>query len=179
MGKKHPKGNKEFDRSKAGICFEVLEPRLLLSGSWGMAVDGPGADTPSDVQGGLTQGSMVFHAEANITAAGSEQRSLTLESGRIDLLTRAPALNTLGNPVHTLDTSSASIPTAPDNEATISNPLADNKAGATNPDPHADTLDAAIRRELVFVNDNVAAYEILINGIRESDTNRDRRDRGA
>lgn len=36
----------------------------------------------------------------------------------------------------------------------------------------AETVEAVVRRELVFVNDNVNAYEILINGIRESDTNR-------
>ena len=172
MRKKQKKRYRERHLPKAGICFEALEPRLLLSGSWGAVVDGPGADTQADSHGSLTQGSMVFHADSGITGAGSEDRSLTPGSSRVDLLSLAPAFNTPSNPVTALEASTASIPTAPVTDDTTAMALSDNKAAATNPDPHADTLDAAIRRELVFVNDNVAAYEILINGIRESDTNR-------
>ena len=172
MRKKQKKRSRERHLSKSGICFEALEPRLLLSGSWGAVVDGPGPDTQADSHGSLTQGSMVFHADTGITGVGSEDRSLTPGSSRVDLLSLAPAFNTPSNPVPALDASPASIPAAPVTDDTTAMALADNKAAATNPDPHADTLDAAIRRELVFVNDNVAAYEILINGIRESDTNR-------
>ena len=137
-----------------------------------MVVDGPGPDTQADSHGSLTQGSMVFHADTGITGVGSEDRSLTPGSSRVDLLSLAPAFNTPSNPVSALDASPASIPAAPVTDDTTAMALSDNKAAASNPDPHADTLDAAMRRELVFVNDNVAAYEILINGIRESDTNR-------
>ena len=172
MRKKQKKGSRERHLSKAGICFEALEPRLLLSGSWGVVVDGSGPDTQADSHGSLTQGSMVFHADTDITGVGSEDRSLTPGSSRVDLLSLAPAFNTPSNPVPALDASPASIPAAPVTDDTTAMALSDNKAAAPNPDPHADILDAAMRRELVFVNDNVAAYEILINGIRESDTNR-------
>ena len=50
--------------------------------------------------------------------------------------------------------------------------FADQNDAASNTDVLAETVEAVVRRELVFVNDNVNAYEILINGIRESDTNR-------
>ena len=66
MRKKQKKRYRERHLSKAGICFEALEPRLLLSGSWGAVVDGPGADTQADAHGGLTQGSVVFHADIGI-----------------------------------------------------------------------------------------------------------------
>ena len=153
---------------KAGICFEALEPRLLLSGSWGAIVDGSGPDTPSDSHGGFTRASMVFHADTDINTTGSENRHLTPRSLHGDLLSRAPALNTLFNPIPDLDVSSASIPAAPDTEATISSSLDEKKDNA----PPSETLDAAVRRELVFVNNDVAAYDMLINGIRESDANR-------
>ena len=127
MRKKQKKGNRERHLLKSGICFEALEPRLLLSGSWGAVVDGPGADTQADSHGSLTQGSMVFHADTGITGVGSEDRSLTPGSGRVDLLSLAPALNTSSNPVPALDASSASIPAAPVTEHTTATPLADNK----------------------------------------------------
>ena len=158
--------------SKAGICFEALEPRLLLSGSWGAVVDGPGADTQADSHGSLTQGSMVFHADTGITGVGSEDRSLTPGSSRVDLLSLAPAFNTPSNPVPALDASPVSIPAAPVTDATTALSPADNQAVASNSKLHSDSVDAATRRELVFVNDDVDAYEILINGIRESDTDR-------
>ena len=152
----------------AGICFEALEPRLLLSGSWGAVVDGPGADAQADAHGGLTLKSLMSHAEVGFSGAGNAQDNLTPGSGRVDLLTQVPALNTLGKVVPALDASSASIPAAPFNDGTSTTPLADDKDAATQ----SDTKESVARRELVFVNDDVDAYEILINGIRESDTNR-------
>ena len=57
---------------KPGSVSRPSSPDLLLSGSWGAVVDSPGADTQADAHGGLTQGSMVFHADTGITGAGSE-----------------------------------------------------------------------------------------------------------
>ncbi len=168
MRKKQKKGLRERYLLKAGICFEALEPRLLLSGSWGAVVDGPSADTQADAHSGLILKSVVSHADAGFSGAGNAQVNLRPGSGRVDLLSRAPALSTLGNPVAVLDASSASIPVAAVSDNTPVTPFSDNR----DTSPQSDTMDAAVRRELVFVNDNVAAYEILINGIRESDTNR-------
>ena len=158
--------------SKAGICFEALEPRLLLSGSWGAVVDGPGPDAQTDAHGGFILKSMVSKADAGFSAAGKAQINLTPGSGRIDLLSKAPVLNNFGNAVSAFDASPASIPAAPITDIATALSPADNQAVASNPESHSDSVDAAVRRELVFVNDDVDAYEILINGIRESDTDR-------
>ena len=61
---------------------------------------------------------------------------------------------------------------APVTDDTTATPLTDQSDAASNTETIADTVESATRRELVFVNDNVDAYEILINGIRESDANR-------
>ena len=157
---------------KAGICFEALEPRLLFSGSWGAVVDGTGPDTPSDSPGGFTRASMVLHTDTVIDTAGSENRHLKTGGGRVDFLSLAPALNTLGNPVLSLDASSASMPAAPVNDTATTTPVADRDDAATHTEERPDTVEAVARRELVLVNDDVAAYDMLINGIRESDADR-------
>ena len=36
-----------------GICFEPLEPRLLLSGSWGAGIDMPSPDSSAHTEGGF------------------------------------------------------------------------------------------------------------------------------
>ena len=172
MKKRGKRASNAQQASNIGICFEALEPRLLLSGSWGAVIDGPGPEFQADCLIDLTQGSVLSYADAGITGVESEHRSLTPENGRVDLVSQAPVLNPFGNAVPAPDASSSSIPVAMVIDITTATSLADNKDSSPNPEPHAGTLDAAIRRELVFVNDNVDAYEILINGIRESDTNR-------
>jgi len=112
MRKKQKKWHRERHLSKAGICFEVLEPSLLLPGSWGSVVDGPGAESQADVHGSLTHGSVVFHADAGISGAGNAQVNLAPGSGRVDLLSQVPGLSTFGKVVPSLDASSASIPIA-------------------------------------------------------------------
>ena len=168
LQKKPKNGFGERHLQNAGICFEALEPRLLLSGSWGAVVDAPGPDTPFDAHGGLAQGTVMFHSDASISGAGNVQVNLTPASGRVDLLSRAPALNTLGTAVLALDASSGSIPADPVAEATISTPLADNKDNALQ----SDILAAALRRELVLVNDNVADHKQLVTDLQGRDVNR-------
>jgi hypothetical protein len=173
MRKKTKKCLGDRHLSKAGICFEALEPRLLLSGSWGAVVDSSGPETQTDVHGGLTKGSVAFHVEAGFSGSANAQVNLTPGSGHVDLLSRTPALNTLGNPLTALDPSSASIPVAPVAGTTLSSPLADQSGSPSTAEMIAGTVESVARREVVFVNDNVAAYEILINGIRDSDTNQE------
>jgi len=115
---------------------------------------------------------VVFHADAGISGAGNAQVNLAPGSGRVDLLSQVPGLSTFCKVVPSLDASSASIPIAPSTDDTSTPHFADQNDAASNTDVLAETVEAVVRRELVFVNDNVNAYEILINGIRESDTNR-------
>ena len=44
-----------------GICFEPLEPRLLLSGSWGAAIDSPSPDSDANTQGDFAQDTVAFY----------------------------------------------------------------------------------------------------------------------
>ena len=168
MQKKPKNRHRERHLSKAGICFEALEPRLLLSGSWGAIVDGPGAESQADTHDGLILKSVVSHADAGFSGAGNAQVNLTPECGRVDLLSRAPALNALGNPVHALDASSASNPAASVNDVTAPMSLADNKVAEL----HADALDTTKIHELVLVNANVADYDGLIADINGDNSDR-------
>ena len=48
-----------------GVCFEPLEPRLLLSGSWGAGVDASPAESQANAPGGFGQETVVLHADAS------------------------------------------------------------------------------------------------------------------
>ena len=153
MQKKPKNRHRQRHLLSAGICFEALEPRLLLSGSWGADVDGPGPDTQADAHGGLTLKSVMSHAEVGFSGAGNAQDNLTPGSGRVDLLSQASALNTLGSPDAALDVSIASIQATPVTDVNPVSPLNENKDAAPNSGSQADILDSVVRRELVLVNE--------------------------
>ena len=69
-----------------GVCFEPLEPRLLLSGSWGAGVDASPADSQASTPDKRGAEAVALHADARI----SDQQQML---GRIDLLAQAPAFN--------------------------------------------------------------------------------------
>ena len=77
----------------AGICFEPLEPRLLLSGSWGAGVEASPSDSQANAPGGLGQDTAVLHADAGISDPQSWQHHRLQIIGRVDLLANAPVLN--------------------------------------------------------------------------------------
>ena len=69
-----------------GICFEPLEPRLLLSGTWGTGADGAVSEARTKLDGGFNQATV-----AAATAVETSQTGAT--GGTVDLLGEAPALN--------------------------------------------------------------------------------------
>ena len=75
-----------FYRPNAGICFEPLEPRLLLSGSWGTTVASPDSESQSHSQEGLSRQSLQIDAGAGIFGHQAQNHSQQLQPGAIDLL---------------------------------------------------------------------------------------------
>ncbi len=73
----------------SGICFEPLEPRLLLSGSWGSGAEAPTADTQSTPGSEIAPAGADFHLDRGHADAAANQDSGPV----IDLLAQAPALN--------------------------------------------------------------------------------------
>ena len=86
---------------RTGICFEPLEPRLLLSGTWGTGADSPVAEDHATAESSFSQDTVV---ESTVT----ESTSTTASDGTVDLLDEAPALSLFGNAVPQLDVGSPS-----------------------------------------------------------------------
>jgi hypothetical protein len=79
------KGRQSFN---ASTCFELLEPRLLLSGSWGT-----GADTPSrDEQDTHTQATVLPESAAEAFHTQTDQQNNDQTTSVVDLLAQAPSL---------------------------------------------------------------------------------------
>jgi len=79
------KGRQFFN---ASTCFEPLEPRLLLSGSWGT-----GADTPiPDEQDTHTQATVLPESAAEAFHTQTDQQSNDQTTTVVDLLAQAPSL---------------------------------------------------------------------------------------
>ena len=75
-----------------GICFEPLEPRLLLSGSWGAGVDASPADSQANTPDERGRETVALHADAGISDPQASQQHQLQIIGRIDLLANAPVL---------------------------------------------------------------------------------------
>lgn len=146
-----------------GICFEPLEPRVLLSGSWGAAVASPSPDLNPNTQGDFTQETAaLFETTGTCGMDALQQKQSQPQTGTIvDILALAPAIDEFPA------TSSVQETASPENQATP----------ASN-DTHTTPLDnpeltaAAAERELVFVNGNVTDYEQLIADLQGGDDNR-------
>ena len=89
---------------RAGVCIEPLEPRLLLSGTWGAGVDGPAADEPASADTGLDQTTALPAIEKAAQADTSAKRPAA-SAGTIDLLTAAPAIHINNDTFHPADLS--------------------------------------------------------------------------
>ena len=156
-----------------GVCFEPLEPRLLLSGSWGAGVDAPSPDSLSGSAGSF--GPKTVTLSASPEAFGSDallRNQHALGTGTfVDVLANAPVLDAF-------DTDSGTDTAEPVTEAV---PISNQKAleageSPTNPsESDTDTpveTNAVERHELAFVNDNVADYEKLIADLQSDDDDR-------
>ena len=60
MGKKRIQSKRKRAAMAIGIVFEPLEPRLLLSGSWGAVADGPPADSQENAASGFESDMISF-----------------------------------------------------------------------------------------------------------------------
>ena len=84
---------KKHSASPAGICFEPLEPRLLLSGSWGAGVEASPADSQANTPGERGRETVALHADAGLSDPQAWQQHRLQIIGRVDLLANAPVLN--------------------------------------------------------------------------------------
>ena len=156
---------------EAGVCFEPLEPRLLLSGSWGAGMDAPSLDSQSNTHGNfgpetvtLSEGPDAFGSDALL------RNQHALGTGTfVDVLANAPVLDAF-------DTASAADAIEPVIEATPTSNQTTAETGETatnlteaNPEPQNKMKDAVEKRELVFVNENISDYEQLIADLQGTD----------
>ena len=148
-----------------GVCFEPLEPRLLLSGSWAAGMDNPSPDPQPNNQDGFTQESGVLFESTGISGVDAlQQKQSQPQTGTIvDILASAPAIEEFAaaDPAPQAAISEGQTPPAPSGTPTAS---VDDVSGSAS--------DSVPKRELVFVNGNVADYEQLIADLRGSDDNR-------
>ena len=131
-----------------GICFEPLEPRLLLSGSWGTGVEASSADSQSATESGFGANIVTISdgPEAiGLNALSQNQHALGVGTF-VDVLADAPVLNSLN---------------------------ADNQDNSNESNSDSDTLvdntDVNASQEIVFINTNVDGYEELIAGLKSDD----------
>ncbi|MEN8809564.1 MAG: DUF4347 domain-containing protein, partial [Desulfobacterales bacterium] len=157
-----------------GVCFEPLEPRLLLSGSWGAAVDGPSSDSQLNPHGDfgsetvtLSKGPDTFGSDALLR----NQHGLGVGTF-VDVLASALALDVF-------DTASEADAVEPDTEAASSSNQTATESGesqtkisGSDTEAKNNVTEAVEKHELVFVNDNVADYERLIADLQRDDTSR-------
>ena len=78
-----------------GICFEPLEPRLLLSGSWGAGVEAASPDSQANSDGSSGMDTVtISDAPEGIGLDALSQNQHVLGVGTfIDVLADAPVLN--------------------------------------------------------------------------------------
>ena len=148
-----------------GVCFEPLEPRLLLSGSWAAGVDNPSPDPQPNNQDGFTQESGVLFESTGISGVDAlQQKQSQPQTGTIvDILASAPAIEEFAaaDPAPEAAISEGQTPPAPSGTPTAS---VDDVSGSAS--------DSVPKRELVFVNENVADYEQLIADLQGKDESR-------
>ena len=140
MLKKMPWVRKKRQASACGICFEPLEPRLLLSGSWGAGIDSPAPDGLSGAQGDLAQETVAVY-ESAVTCDAFVQHEAQNPSGAgamVDILAQIPKLDEIGS------------------------------ENGSNPHPQEESEDLADRRELVFVDTGISGYQQLVDDLLAS-----------
>ena len=141
-----------------GVCFEPLEPRLLLSGSWGAGVEAPSHDSHTSIHGGFTQETVLI--SENIAGSGTDALTQTQTVpgtvALVDVLSQAPVLNAVNTTDPVLEAPSTSDQAAPATGDTSAN------GTESDSDTQPERMAAAGVRELVFVNENIADYQQLI-----------------
>ena len=162
------------ENTNFGICFEPLEPRLLLSGSVEGGIDSPSPNTFQNLQTDSTQETVAIGAVENDLALNGKYLSETsLNSSKLnEILKELPALDFLDSgdlnctPQSSNDLTLTAVDTS---EATSAEK--DTDKTASNSDQQADWLGTAGRRELVFVDTGAYNYQELVDDLlaKESD----------
>ncbi len=134
--------NKEPRVVSSRICFEPLEPRLLLSGTWGVGGEAPSTDSQSGVAVTRDAGAFAPHTSNQNQGVGGVD-------SQVDLLAGATALN-----LSTVGTTANPDQSPPAN------------------DPTSEVLNQASRRELILINDNMADIGRLVADLNDSDGSR-------
>jgi CSLREA domain-containing protein len=151
-----------------GVCFEPLEPRLLLSGSWGAGVDVPSHDSQASTHGGFTQETVVI--SENIAGSGTDALTQTQTVpgtlALVDVLSQAPVLSAVNAVDRVLEAPSTADLVA---SATVNNTA--NETGSDS-DMQPNKIVATGIYELVFVNENIADYQQLIADLQGENSNR-------
>ena len=95
MRKKIERIRRKRNVEDIGICFEPLEPRLLLSGSWGAGVDNPSPDPQPNTQGDFTQETAVLFESTGTSGVDALQQSKSQPGTGtlVDILASAPAID--------------------------------------------------------------------------------------
>ncbi len=132
-----------------GICFEPLEPRLLLSGSWGGGVEAPSLDSqPNSDDGFGTDTVTISEGPEAIGLDALSQNQHVLGVGTfVDVLADAPVLNTLK----------------------VDNGDNPNESKSDSDTP-VDAAEVNASNEIVFINKNIESYDQLIAGLKNDDT---------
>ena len=149
-----------------GICFEPLEPRLLLSGSWGAGVDAPSHDSQTSTHGGFTQETVVISEITVGSGTDTQHQNPRQTAVHVDLLAQAPVMNAVNAADPVLETPATSDQVAPTTGNTPTN------GTESDSDMQPDLMAAAGIRELVFVNENIADYQQFIADLQGGDDNR-------
>ena len=149
-----------------GVCFEPLEPRLLLSGSWGAGVDAPSHDSQTSTHGGFTQETVVISEITVGSGTDTQHQNPRQTAVHVDLLAQAPVLNAVNAADPVLEAPSTADLVAP---ATGDTPA---KGSESDSETQPDLMAAAGIHELVFVNENIADYQQLIADLQGGNDNR-------
>ena len=126
-----------------GICFEPLEPRLLLSGSWGAGIEVSSPDLQSNAHSNFAQQTVTLAENTGVsrTDALAQNQNAPGTGALVDVLSQAPVLNAFD-------------------------------AAESDSDMQPDLMAAAGTRELVFINENIADYQQLIADLQGGNDNR-------
>ena len=114
----------------AGILLEPLEPRLLLSGTWGTG-EGPAAGDPTTVDNGSNQDTVVANRE-------TEAAPTAAADGTVDLLGEAPALSLFGTAVPAAEGAVLSDSSAAPAETSEAAAAADSATQGADPQTHSE-----------------------------------------
>ena len=157
------------------ICFEPLEPRLLLSGSWGAGVEAPSAESQANPGGSfIRETALISENAAGFITDSLAQDPRTKATGTlIDVLAQAPVLNLLGQTDAEAVNALAAEQTPRPSDSPLATPVSKISGTPSMSDSLSEAMAAADRRELVLINENVDDYEKLLADLTEDHPERE------